>query len=572
MPDHKTFTFPLNVYAHLLCLDHGGFDHLHYGLFAPGVSGIVEAQQHASNLLFSKLPAPPGRILDVGIGAGTTLARLAQAGYQATGITPDAGQIAYAKGRHGADLPAVAGRLEEFTDPRPFDLILFQESAQYIDTAALFRHAWALLAAGGQVLIMDEVALQPAPPGEPSLPPMNAYLSQARAAGFALLERQDLGALAAPTNDYLVDALERRRARLPAELDLPAADLDALLESARRYARNYRDGRYGYCLLRFQKSAARPWRAGWAEPADEAELLDLFRRAFGQDMSPAVWRWKYRAARPCGALARRGGHIVAFYGGLPRPVSLFGAPAVAVQIGDVMVDPRERGVLTRRGPFFLAAEQYLRQHVGRGKTYPLAFGFPSARACRLGEKLGLYAKAGEILRVDWPALPARPTPWLSTRPLAAGDRAAVDRLWLEMAAALRRDIVGVRDAAYLRGRYLEHPARRYWVLLARKRLGGAPFGVIVARTLDGELELVDLVAPPERVPTLVAIVRRLACTLGKPTAFTWTAAQHAALFAGRDGAVSPTHIVVPTLAWPSAIPPAEIDGRWWLMPGDTDFR
>ena len=571
MPDHKTFAFPLNVYAHLLCLEHGGFNHLHYGLFAPGASGVAEAQQRASDLLFSKLPAPPCRILDAGIGGGDTLARLAQAGYQAQGIAPDASQLAHAKSRHGADLPAAAARLEDFSGG-PFDLLLFQESARHIDTAALFRRARALLAEGGQILIMDEVALKPAPPGEPSLPLLEGYLSQADAAGFELLERQDLGALAAPTNDYLVDAIERHRARLPAELDLPAAAIDALLDAARHHAQNYRAGRCGYCLLRFQKPAARPWQAGWAGPADEAELLALFRRAFGHDMPPAWWRWKYQEAEPCGALARRGGRVVAFYGGIPRPVSLFGAPAAAVQIGDAMVDPLERGVLTRRGPFSLAAEHYLRRHVGRGKTYPLAFGFPSERAFRLGAKLGLYAKVGAMARIDWPALDTGPDLWLRARPLGEADAAAAGRLWLEMAAALSRHIVGVRDFAYLRRRYLEHPALTYHVFLATRRLGGAPFGVLVARELDAELELVDFVAPPERLPALVKIARRLAFKLGKPKLWTWITAPHAAALAGEAGAVSPTGVVIPALTWPQATPPAEIDGRWWLTPGDTDFH
>jgi len=315
------------------------------------------------------------------------------------------------------------------------------------------------------------------------------------------------------------------------------------------------------------------WLAGWAGPEDEQALLALFRRAFGQDMPAALWRWKYPGPGFCGTVARRrDGRLVAFYGGIPRDIHLFGAPARAVQIGDVMVDPQERGVLTRHGPFFLAATHYLRQRVGRTKTFPLAFGFPSSRAYRLGEHLGIYANVGEILRIDWPALDARPSLWLRARPLDETGAAAADRLWLEMAAALSRQIVGVRDFAYLRRRYLEHPTLRYRVLLASKRLGGAPFGVVVVRELDGQLELVDLVAPPERLAALAHLVRRLAFGLGKPRAYAWITARHAPLLAGETGAVSPENIIVPALAWPQATPPADIDGRWWLMGGDTDFH
>ncbi len=314
------------------------------------------------------------------------------------------------------------------------------------------------------------------------------------------------------------------------------------------------------------------WSVDWACPADESELLALFSKAFGFDMPQTLWCWKYQGLDSSGVLARRDGQVVAFYGGIPRTVSLFGSPATAVQIGDAMVAPEERGVLTRRGPFFLAASHYLRHRVGAGKPFPLAFGFPSQRAYRLGERLGLYAKVGEIMRIDWPALEARPNPLLRTRPFDAAMGAAADRLWLEMAAALSRQIVGVRDFSYLKRRYLGHPTVSYRVFMVSGRISARPFGIIVVRDDGEELELVDVAAPPERLAALVKIVRRLAFNLGKPRAYTWITAQNAPLFAGESGAVSPTGIVVPALNWNQGIAPAKIDGRWWLMAGDTDFR
>ena len=314
------------------------------------------------------------------------------------------------------------------------------------------------------------------------------------------------------------------------------------------------------------------WTVDWAHPSDEADLLKLFHKSFGQDMAPALWRWKYQGLGSYGALVRRDGRVVAFYGGIPRTVSLFGSQVAAVQIGDVMVDPNERGVLTRRGPFFLAASHYLQHRVGLRQKFPIAFGFPSQRAFRLGEHLGIYAKVGEIMRVEWPALKASPSPLLRIRPLSAAKGSTADWLWLEMAAALSRQIVGVRDFAYLKRRYLEHPTVSYRVLIVTNRLSTKPFGIIVVRDESEELELVDVVTPPERLTALVKIVRRLAWNLGKPKAYTWITAQYAGLFAGETGAVLPTGIVVPAFLWQQGMPPAEIDGHWWLMAGDTDFH
>lgn len=568
MPTYRDFLFPLNAYAHLLSLDYGGFDYLHYGLFEPGAQDVRQAQERASSLLFSRLPPAPRKILEVGIGIGTTLARLAAAGYEATGITPDRQQIEYARQRHGDGLPVVGSRLEDFTGG-PFDLLLFQESAQYIDTATLFRKADALLAEGGEILIMDEMSLRRTE--EPGLPLRQDYLEQAQAFGFETLENLDLSAQAAPTNDYILDALSRHRQNLIDALGIPAAQLEGLNASARRYAEKYADGRYGYGLLRFKKKTA--GQTDWAGPEDEAAWLTLFRRAFGYDMDPALWRWKYAGLERLGSCLRQGGEMVAFYGGLPRPVSLFGQPAVAVQIGDVMVDPTQRGVLRRQGPFFRAAEHYLSACVGRGKPYALAFGFPAERADRLGERLGIYAKVGELMRVSWPALSTRPSLRLKVRTLDLDSQgAAVDKLWQEMAAALAGEIVGLRDAAYLHRRYLDHPLNRYRLHLVSQRLGGAPFGLIVSRELEGELEVLDFIAPPERMAALTHIARRLAWDLGKPVAYLWITNPFAPRLAGPEGTVTPTGIAIPALAWEQAIPPAEIQGHWWLTGGDTDFR
>lgn len=77
-----------------------------------------------------RLPKPPARILEVGTGLGTTLARLTRAGYDATGITPDEKQIAVVRSRYG-DTVRVEQIAFESLASRPFDVVVFQESSQY---------------------------------------------------------------------------------------------------------------------------------------------------------------------------------------------------------------------------------------------------------------------------------------------------------------------------------------------------------------------------------------------------------------------------------------------------------
>ncbi|MFI3157694.1 MAG: GNAT family N-acetyltransferase [Methylococcaceae bacterium] len=574
MSSYKNFTFPLNAYSHILCKDYGSFEYLHYGLFEQGDKDMKKAQQRATDFLFSRLPPCPCRILEVGIGLGATLAKLVNTGYDATGITPDENQIHYAKNFHGESLPAFCERLEDFSNTRKFDLILFQESAQYIETATLFRTASNLLRAGGQIIIMDEVSLYKPSPSEPSLPLLDDYITLANALGFDTIERIDLSSQASPTNAYILDSVTRYREDLAHELDLPIEEIDGLTQAARIHLDKYRDGRYGYGFLQFKKKPPeqRVWIKEWAGHENEAELLDLFRTAFGHEMPPEQWRWKYQGLDIQGALVRCEGRLAAFYGGMPRAIRLFGSPATAVQIGDVMVHPQERGVLKRKGPFFLAAANFAERFVGNNNVFPLAFGFPSERAYRLGARLGLYEQVGEIMRVTWPAVQTRPSLKIRIRALEADQHAVVDQLWDEMAEALRDQIIGVRNWDYVQRRYLNHPTLSYQVFLVSSRWTGKPIGLFVVRILEDSVELMDLIAPPKRIPILVNNVCRLAGNLNKALAYSWITAQHAPLLAGETGEITSANIPLPNICWTPGIPATELLNRWWLMGGDTDFR
>src|SRR5204863_8114014 len=135
---YRDFYYPLNVFMHVLTLEEGGVEHLHYGLFERADEPISVAQERSTSMLLSRLPPPPARILEAGIGLGTTLARLTRLGYDALGITPDEKQIAMARDRH-PDLRVACAKFEEMTGA--YDVIVFQESSQYIDAEALFAKA-----------------------------------------------------------------------------------------------------------------------------------------------------------------------------------------------------------------------------------------------------------------------------------------------------------------------------------------------------------------------------------------------------------------------------------------------
>ena len=141
-----------------------------------------------------------------------------------------------------------------------------------------------------------------------------------------------------------------------------------------------------------------------------------------------------------------------------------------------------------------------------------------------------------------------------------------------MAVFLQDQVVGVRDWNYLQSRYLQHPTMTYQLYLVSSRLTGIPIGIIVIRVLDDTLELLDIIAHPRHLPTLVHCLRRLTWNLGKSQAYAWITTQNAHLFAGDTGETTPTGIIIPHNCWTPGIPVSELADRWWLMGGDTDFR
>lgn len=241
---------------HILTHEEGSVSWLHYGLFEREGESLAAAQERSTALLLSRLPPPPARLLEVGIGLATTLHRLVSAGYDAEGITPDVRQVEMVRARYGETLRVHRSRLEDFLGQssghdahRPYDALVFQESAQYIDAAQLFAQAATLTE---RVIVLDEFALRPvAEPG--ALHTRESFLAAATHNGFEVTEELDLSVQAAPTMAYFTDRIPAYRSRLITDLGLTDQQIDDLVTSGARYRERYADGTYGYrlvCLLR----------------------------------------------------------------------------------------------------------------------------------------------------------------------------------------------------------------------------------------------------------------------------------------------------------------------------------
>jgi hypothetical protein len=244
---YRDFYYPLNVFMHILTHEEGGVTYLHYGLFDGEGDSIAAAQERSTDLLLSRLPAPPARLLDVGVGLGTTLNRLTRMGYDAEGITPDAQQIAVVRGRYGEAVRVQCTRFEMLTGGS-YDAVLFQESSQYIESGSLFAKARELTK---HAIVLDEFALREEE--GVTLHRYDAFMAAAEQHGFRKTEELDLSGQAAPTVDYFNQRLPRYRDLLHRDLGLTSQQVDDLIESGHRYRDLYARGVYGYRLIVFQR-------------------------------------------------------------------------------------------------------------------------------------------------------------------------------------------------------------------------------------------------------------------------------------------------------------------------------
>jgi hypothetical protein len=223
----------------MLTAEEGGVSYLHYGFFERDSETMREAQERATAELLRRLPPPPARLLDVGSGVGTTLARLSSLGYDAEGITPDEKQVAAAG---AANIRCL--RFEDLP-PSHYDTVIFQESAQYIDADALFAKAREITQ---HVIVFDEFAMEPS-----TLHSYDDFMRAAETHGFRKTEEIDVSGKAAPSVDYFNQRLERFRTILIDDLGITNEQVDDLIAGGIDYRDRYARGAYVYRMLQFRR-------------------------------------------------------------------------------------------------------------------------------------------------------------------------------------------------------------------------------------------------------------------------------------------------------------------------------
>jgi len=307
---------------------------------------------------------------------------------------------------------------------------------------------------------------------------------------------------------------------------------------------------------------------------DMHALLSLHNAVFGSTADPAWFDWKYRDGQSVGFGLWQGDEMIAHCGGIPRQFWQHGAVSSYLQIGDVMVTPNWRGVLTRNNPFALVSQAMYGHMLGQNHPYQVGFGFPNDRHMRLVVKTGLAWHVGDMVQLRWSDLSQDASlgwTWCMQE-MDAPDEALIARAWQAMQSDIRRRdwCVGERDWPHVRWRYMDRPDKQYRFVALRRRWSRSVVGVLVL-SRQSPVQWLDWIGPIHCMPKACIAARLAAQAVGAQALTAWCSASVADVL--QSSGVSSSEVVA-AIGVPVT---SDFDGAqgsvfpWWLMGGDTDF-
>ena len=182
-------------------------DYLHYGYFDDihavperlSFHDIQHAQLRYAQELMKLIDRPGEPVLDVGSGMGGLLALLRDAGFDATGLTPDAFQVEHIRRVHRG-VPVLHCRFEDMPlegYTGAFGTVIHAESIQYMDPERIFPIVDRVLAPGGTWIVADYFRVKTG--GERSGWPWEDFRKRIDASGFRVMHNRDITAHVLPT-------------------------------------------------------------------------------------------------------------------------------------------------------------------------------------------------------------------------------------------------------------------------------------------------------------------------------------------------------------------------------------
>lgn len=313
-------------------------------------------------------------------------------------------------------------------------------------------------------------------------------------------------------------------------------------------------------------------------PDDELpSLQELFERVFKHPISSELLQWKYANRRgESWVAADVSGNIVMHCGLNFRDVLIGGERVRAAQLTDLMAPPKAQGLTRQESPFGKLMHRILCTLPRPDNPSGIAFGFPSDRAMRLGEHMGVYREVDRLMDLEFTPLDVLDAgiAWREITHFTESDNALVNRVWKAMAADFCEFSIGVRDSAYLKHRYLEHPEKQYSLLIVEKKglWRNTPIGLAVVGPGHERRELLDIICPSKSMKTLIQATQ---CWLTEKKgellklSLTERFARQLESFACR---CTYTEFRIMGNPLSPAISTTRLERRFWLTGGDTDYR
>lgn len=386
-------------------------DHLHFGLWPEDNAGLSteKAQENMFNSLVSFFPPPPAEVLDVGCGLGVSAYLLSRKGYRVTAIAPSREMIRYASQTYGESgvkfvETGFFDECDEVFSQERYDVILFQESAQYVSPLhKLIEKARELLRGDGFLIIGDEVCYDESIRSETAVHSARDFSVALAETGFCIIENRKVGKNIFPTYDFVIEGLKNNSERIVAECagEDTQEKLHFYIAGWSKQKEWNAQGKMGYEIIVARKN---DFFIRTYMPGDEDEILAMFREVFRVDRGLEHWLWKFRD-NPYGSYEisqafSKEGRLVTHYSTYPVPfwngTGIGPRTFLSHHGGDTMTRAEVRNVgmgktnlLSRTAHHFFA--KYL-----EGQT-PFAYGFNTGKIKVLGKRYLGYNYFDEVV-------------------------------------------------------------------------------------------------------------------------------------------------------------------------------
>ncbi|MBN1572782.1 MAG: GNAT family N-acetyltransferase [Deltaproteobacteria bacterium] len=228
-------------------------------------------------------------------------------------------------------------------------------------------------------------------------------------------------------------------------------------------------------------------------PGDEKNILSLFREAFGKEMAPEYWRWRF-VENPVGEiminLAWDGDLLASHYPVSPVKISLFGKEYLTGLSLTTMTHPAYRG----QGLFSaLADDLYGRM---AKKEMVMAWGFPNSLIHRSRVRELSWVDIYEVPTFQKDLADKRPVPEPSdaVRRLNGFDE-GFDALWERVKGG--HAVIAKRDKTALDWRFSRNPVNDYTVFGCYEK--ETLRGYAVSKVFSDCVDLVDILCEDDDV-------------------------------------------------------------------------